>query len=171
MGMRLEGQKLENTVNKNIKLNLLGIEDLGFTPEQELAVSKFQKAFVDYQTKEALVNIFVFLMTAATLLLPIILAFTTSNFANLLLLLIYPISTIFMGQIRYSRMNIFLINFITYLILFLLNFYLLNGDFHKMRLYNFLLLKHYLFQQKISFLRFLIDFLQFLHLTQKLLFY
>ena len=80
---------------------------MGFTPEQELAVSKFQKAFVDYQTKEALVNIFVFLMTAATLLLPIILAFTTRNFANLLLLLIYPISTIFMGQIRYSRMNFF----------------------------------------------------------------
>ena len=100
-------------LNKNIKLILLfRIKDLGFTPEQELAVSKFQKAFVDYQTKEALVNIFVFLMTASTLLLPIILAFTTRNFANLLLLLIYPISTIFMGQIRYSRMNIFLITLI-----------------------------------------------------------
>ena len=99
--------------NKNIKLNLLfKFDDLGFTPEQELAVSKFQKAFVDYQSKEALVNIFVFLMTAATLLLPIILAFITSNISNLLLMLIYPISTIFMGQIRYSRMNIFLINFI-----------------------------------------------------------
>ena len=83
-----------------------------FTPEQELAVSKFQKAFFEYQTKEAIVNMFVFLMTAATLLLPIILAFTTSNFANLLLLLIYPISTIFMGQIRYSRMNIFFISLI-----------------------------------------------------------
>tara|TARA_A100001035_G_scaffold253076_1_gene226014 strand:- start:356 stop:847 length:492 start_codon:yes stop_codon:yes gene_type:complete len=99
--------------NKNIKLNLLfKFDDLGFTPEQELAVSKFQKAFVDYQSKEALVNIFVFLMTAATLLLPIFLAFITSNISNLLLMLIYPISTIFMGQIRYSRMNIFLINFI-----------------------------------------------------------
>jgi len=66
--------------NKNIKLNILfRIEDLGFTPVQELPVNKFQKAFVDYQTKEALVNIFVFLMTAATLLLPIILAFITSN--------------------------------------------------------------------------------------------
>ena len=88
---------------------------MAFTPEQELAVSKFQKAFVDYQTKEALVNLFVSLMTAATLLLPIILAFTTRNFANLLLLLIYPISTIFMGQIRYSRMNIFLITLIGYI--------------------------------------------------------
>ena len=99
--------------NKNIKLNLLfKFDDLGFTPEQELAVSKFQKAFVDYQSKEALVNIFVFLMTAATLLLPTFLAFITSNISSLLLMLIYPISTIFMGQIRYSRMNIFLINFI-----------------------------------------------------------
>ena len=87
--------------NKNIKLNLLfRIENLGFTPEQELAVSKFQKAFVAYQTKEALVNIFVFLMTAATLLLPIILAFITSNISNLLLMLIIKRKYLWMEEVK-----------------------------------------------------------------------
>ena len=82
---------------------------MGFTPEQELAVGKFQKALLDYQKNQAIANFFVFVMTMATLLLPIILAFTTKNFGNLLLWLIYPFSTIFMGQLRYSKMNIILL--------------------------------------------------------------
>ena len=80
-----------------------------FTPEQELAVGKFQKALLEYKKNEAIANLFVFVMSVATLLLPIILAFATKNYGNLLLWLIYPFSSIFMGQLRYSKMNIILL--------------------------------------------------------------
>jgi len=99
---------------------------MAFTPEQELAVSKFRKALNEYQTKEGIANLFVFIMTLASLLLPIILSFTSGNFLNLLLILIYPISGFFMAQTRYSNMNVFVFSFIgIVLVIFFIN--LLNG--------------------------------------------
>ena len=101
---------------------------MAFTPEQELAVSKFRKALNEYQTKEVIANLFVFIMTLASLLLPIILSFTSGNFLNLLLILIYPISGVFMAlpRYRYSNMNVFVFSFIgVVLVIFFIN--LLNG--------------------------------------------